>query len=83
MRIQITVNAEVNDKVFEELAELHERREYTVGTQEQYDKAIKIVEGIVGCPFYTQEMIHGSKPYISFVTTDYDLECGFDTVILE
>lgn len=52
MKIYITVEAEVNEKVFEDLKKLHEKEEYTVGTAEQYEQAIRAVEKIVNLPFY-------------------------------
>ena len=72
MKIFITVEARVEDKVFEELKELHGKPDWEVGTEEQYEKAIKIVEEIVGLPFYTNDVEYG-KPCISSVYTLDDI----------
>ena len=55
MKIYITVEADVTEKVFEELKELHEKPELVVGTEEQYKQAIKTVEAIVNLPFYDKD----------------------------
>ena len=47
MRIYITVETDVTEKVFEELKELHEKPELVVGTEEQYNQATETVESIV------------------------------------
>jgi hypothetical protein len=70
MRIFITVEALVEDKVFEELKELHGRPDWSVGTEEQYEKAIKIVEETIGLPFYANQKTEDlGKPYFSAIDT--------------
>lgn len=76
MKIYITVEADVTEKVFEELKELHEKPEYAVGTEEQYNQAVEIVEKIVNLPFYTDA--EDGKPCISTVC-----DAKNETIILE
>jgi hypothetical protein len=76
MKICICIEADVNNNVFEELRELH--KEDTIGTEDQYTQAIKIVEKIVGLPFYANPNVIEGKPCISSVSEFYD-----DTIILE
>lgn len=74
MRIFITVEALVNDKVFEELKELHSQSDLKIGTEEQYEKAIGIVEKTIGLPFYANQKEEDmGKPYFSAVETIDDI----------
>lgn len=76
MKIYITVEAEVNEKVFEDLKRLHEKEDYTVGTEEQYKQAVDVVEKIVKLPFY--DKVKYNNPCI---VTVFDASNG--TMILE
>lgn len=76
MKICICIEANVNDNVFEELRELH--KQDTWGTEDQYAQAIKIVEKMVGLPFYANSYAIEGQPCISSVSEFYD-----DTIILE
>ena len=76
MKIYITVEADVTEKVFEELKELHEKPELVVGTEEQYKQAIETVEAIVNLPFYDKDKYKNPS-----IVTVWDAEDGI--IILE
>lgn len=70
MKICICIEADVDNNVFEELRELH--KEDTLGTEDQYEQAIEIVEKMVGVPFYTNPNFTIGQPNIFSVSGFYD-----------
>lgn len=55
VRVLIEMNVEVNDPVFEELREIHQRLPVECGCDEQYERAIKAIEAETGVLFYSED----------------------------
>lgn len=80
VRVMIEMNVEVNDPVFEELREIHQRLPIESGCDEQYERAVNIVETETGVLFYGREgddLYHHTPRIVEVVDT------ATDTTILE
>lgn len=80
VRVMIEMNVEVNDPVFEELRKIHQRTPLQWGCEEQYDKAVKIIEAETGMLFYdgARDNFYHRAPRIVEV-----VDAATDTTILE
>lgn len=76
----IEMNVEINDPVFEELRKIHQRTPLEWGHEEQYDKAVKIIEAETGVLFYGEE---GDNPYHHAPRIVGVVDTATDTIILE
>ena len=80
VRVMVEMNVEVNDPVFEELRDIHQRVPLEWGCDEQYDRAVKVIEAETGVLFYGKgedDPYHHAPRIIEVVDT------ATDTTILE
>lgn len=80
VRVMVEMNVEVNDPVFEELRKIRQRTLQQWGSEEQYDKAVKIIEAETGILLYSRgrdNSYHRAPRIVEVVDT------ATDTTILE
>lgn len=80
VRVMVEMNVEVNDPVFEELRKIHQRTPRQWGNEEQYSKAVKIIEAETGILLYNRgrdNSYHRAPRIVEVVDT------ATDTTILE
>lgn len=80
VRVMIEMNVEVNDPVFEELREIHQRLPIESGSEEQYDRAVKVIEAETGVLFYGKDE---DDPYHHAPRIVEVVDTATDTTILE
>ena len=80
VRVMIEMNVEVNDPVFEELREIHQRLPLEFGCDEQYKRAVKVIEAETGVLFYGED---GDNPYHRAPRIVEVVDTATDTTILE
>ena len=80
VRVMIEMNVEVNDPVFEELREIHQRLPLEFGCDEQYERATKVIEAETGVLFYGED---GDNPYHHAPRIVEVVDTATDTTILE
>ena len=80
VRVMVEMNVEVNDPVFEELRKIHQRTPLQWGCEEQYNKAVKIIEAETGMLFYNGRE---DSPYHRAPRIVEVVDTATDTIILE
>ncbi len=80
VRVMVEMNVEVNDPAFEELREIHQRVPLECGSDEQYERAVSVIERATGIKFYDSaydESEHSTPRIVEVV------DSATDTLILE
>lgn len=68
MKIKVCISKEVeieaNEKIFNDLYEIHKADPNAIGTEEQYDEAVKKISEIMGMPIMSFNKIKPNTEYI-------------------